>query len=508
MVFADLVGFTSLNESSDPELVQALVTRAFDRLSAEVARYEGTVEKFAGDAMLAVFGVPTAHEDDAERAARAALEMQSAMGELAAELRGEGRPELALRIGIETGEVLVDLGRATGERDRIVTGDAVNTAARLQQVALPGAIVVGPFTYAATRDVVEYEELPPTALKGKALPVAAWRAVAVKARRGGVRPSLGIEAPLIGREEEISLIKEAVRRTVSDRRPHLVTVIGSAGVGKSRLTWELEKYLDGLPETFYWRKGRCLAYAQASFSALADAIKVDARILDDDAPATAAAKLEARVGELGSAGDPTLLRAVEALLALGPATALGRDQLFDAWRRYLELLARESPLVLVQEDIHWADEGLLDFIEYIARWAEGPIVLLCLARHELLELRPTWGGGMPNATSIVLEPLDAAESAQLVDALLAGGLPAELRDRVVTLADGNPLFTEELVRMFVDRGVLRFGDGRWQLARPVEEVEIPGSIHAVLAARLDGLRRPKSGRPRTLRSSGASSGTP
>ncbi len=487
MVFADLVGFTSLNESSDPELVQALVTRAFDRLSAEVARYEGTVEKFAGDAMLAVFGVPTAHEDDAERAARAALEMQSAMGELAAELRGEGRQELALRIGIETGEVLVDLGRATGERDRIVTGDAVNTAARLQQVALPGAIVVGPFTYAATRDVVEYEELPPTALKGKALPVAAWRAVAVKARRGGVRPSLGIEAPLIGREEEISLIKEAVRRTVSDRRPHLVTVIGSAGVGKSRLTWELEKYLDGLPDTFYWRKGRCLAYAQASFSALADAVKADARILDDDAPATAAAKLEARVGELGSAGDPTLLRAVEALLALGPATSLGRDQLFDAWRRYLELLARENPLVLVQEDIHWADEGLLDFIEYIARWAEGPIVLLCLARHELLELRPTWGGGMPNATSIVLEPLDAAESAQLVDALLAGGLPAELRDRVVTLADGNPLFTEELVRMFVDRGVLRFGDGRWQLARPVEEVEIPGSIHAVLAARLDGL---------------------
>jgi len=487
MVFADLVGFTSLNESSDPELVQALVTRAFDRLSAEVARYEGTVEKFAGDAILAVFGVPAAHEDDAERAVRAALEMQSAMGELAAELRGEGRPELALRIGIETGEVLVDLGRASGERDRIVTGDAVNTAARLQQVARPAAIVVGPFTYAATRDVVEYEELPPTALKGKALPVAVWRAVAVKARRGGVRPSLGIEAPLIGREEEIALIKETVRRTVSDGRPHLVTVIGSAGVGKSRLAWELEKYLDGLPETFYWRKGRCLAYAQASFSALADAIKADARILDDDAPATAAAKLETRVGELGGTADPALLQAVEALLALGPATGLGRDQLFDAWRRYLELLARQDPLVLVQEDIHWADEGLLDFIEYMARWAEGPIVLLCLARHELLDLRPTWGGGMPNAASIVLEPLDPAESAQLVDALLAGGLPAELRDRVVTLADGNPLFTEELVRMFVDRGVLRFGDGRWQLARPVEEVEIPGSIHAVLAARLDGL---------------------
>ncbi len=487
MLFADLVGFTNLNESSDPELVQALVTRAFDRLSAEVARYQGTVEKFAGDAMLAVFGVPTVHEDDAERAVRAALEMQAAMSELAAELRDEGRPELALRIGVETGEVLVDIGRVGDERDRIVTGDAVNTAARLQQVALPGAIVVGPFAYAATREVVEFEELPPTALKGKALPVAAWRAVAVKARRGGVRPSTGIEAPLIGREQEIALIKETVRRTVSDGRPHLVTVIGSAGVGKSRLTWELEKYLDGLPETFYWRKGRCLAYAQASFSALADALKADARILDDDAPATAGAKLQARVAELGGTVDPEVLHAIEALLALGPATGLGRDQLFDAWRRYLELLALQNPLILVQEDIHWADEGLLDFIEYLARWAEGPMVILCLARHELLELRPAWGGGMPNVASIVLEPLDAAESAQLVDALLAGGLPAELRDRVVTLADGNPLFTEELVRMFVDRGVLRFGDGRWHLARPVTEVEIPGSIHAVLAARLDGL---------------------
>ncbi|MGZ8513252.1 MAG: ATP-binding protein, partial [Candidatus Limnocylindria bacterium] len=444
-------------------------------------------EKFAGDAMLAVFGVPATHEDDAERAVRAALEMQAAMGELATELRAEGRPELALRIGVETGEVLVDLGRALGERDRIVTGDAVNIAARLQQIALPGAIAVGPFAYAATREVVEYEELPPTALKGKALPVAAWRAVAVKARRGGVRPSLGIEAPLIGRDEEIALIKETVRRTVSDGRPHLVTVIGSAGVGKSRLTWELEKYLDGLPDTYYWRKGRCLAYAQASYSALADAIKADAKILDDDAPATAAAKLEARVAELGGAADSELMQAIEALLALGAATELGRDQLFDAWRRYLELLARQNPLVLVQEDIHWADVGLLDFIEYLARWAEGPIVILCLARHELLELRPTWGGGMPNVASIVLAPLDAAESAQLVDALLAGGLPAALRERVVTLADGNPLFTEELVRMFVDRGVLRFGDGHWQLARPVDEVEIPGSIHAVLAARLDGL---------------------
>jgi class 3 adenylate cyclase/tetratricopeptide (TPR) repeat protein len=487
MLFADLVGFTSLNESADPELVQALVTRAFDRLSAEVARYEGLVEKFAGDAMLAVFGVPAVHEDDAERAVRAALEMQSAMAALAAQLRDEQRPELSLRIGIETGEVLVDLGRAGTERDRMVTGDPVNTAARLQSVAHPGQIVVGPNTYAATRELVDYEELPPTPLKGKALPVAAWRTIRVRSRRGGLRPALGMEAPLIGRDEELALLKETVRRTVADGRPHLVTAIGSAGVGKSRLTWELEKYLDGLPDAYHWRKGRCLAYAQASFSALADAIKSDARILDDDAPATALAKLDARLAELGAAGDPTLAPAVRTLLAIGPTPDLAREDLFDAWRRYLSLIARIDPLVLVQEDIHWADDGLLDFIESLARWGEGPILVLCLARHELLERRPTWGGGIPNAATIVLEPLGAGEVEQLVDALLAGGMPGDLRRRVVDLADGNPLFAEELVRMFVDRGVLRFTDGRWQLAQPVEDVEIPGSVQAVLAARLDAL---------------------
>lgn len=488
IVFADLVGFTGLNEASDPELVGALVSRAFDRLAAEVTRYEGLIEKFAGDAILALFGVPSVHEDDAERAVRAALEMQAAMGELGSELRAEGRPELALRVGVETGEVLVDLARAAGDRDRMVIGDAVNTAARLQQLANPGAIVVGPLTYAATRDVVDFDELPPAVLKGKELPVAAWRAVAVKARRGGRRAPLGLEAPLIGRDEEIALLKETVRRTVHDGRPHLVTVIGSAGVGKSRLTWELEKYLDGLPETYYWRKGRCLAYAQASFSAFADAVKVDARVLDDDAPLAAGAKLEGRLVELsGGSPDPALLDALRAVLAIGPPGQHSRDELFDAWRRYLELLARDNPLVLVQEDVHWADEGLLDFIDYVARWAEGPMLLLCLARHELLERRPTWGGGLPNAASIVLEPLDAGESARLVDAMLSGGLPSDLRDRIVGLAEGNPLFTEELVRMFVDRGVLRFADGRWELARPVDEVEVPGSVHAVLAARLDTL---------------------
>ena len=262
LLFADIVGFTNLGERHDPELVATLVASTFERLAREVARYEGTIEKFAGDALLAVFGVPTAHEDDPERAVRAALEMQAAMVQFGA--AAGDRPALALRIGIETGEVLVDLTRARDERDLFVTGDAVNTAARLQSAAEPGAIVVGPSAYAASRDIVEYRELPVLELRGKALPVAAWQAVSVKARRGDRRAPLGIGGPLVGREHEMTLLKDTVRRAVEDGRPHLVTVIGSAGVGKSRLAWELEKYLDGLPQVHRWRKGRCLAYSARS----------------------------------------------------------------------------------------------------------------------------------------------------------------------------------------------------------------------------------------------------
>jgi tetratricopeptide (TPR) repeat protein len=434
--------------------------------------------------------VPTVHEDDAERAVRAALEMQSAMERLGTELREERSPELTLRIGVETGEVLVDQARAAGERDRIVTGDAVNTAARLQQSAAPGAVVVGPATYAATREVVEYEELDPIALKGKALPVAAWRAVSVKARRGGVRAPLGIEAPLIARAEELALIKDTVRRMVVDGRPHLVTLMAAAGIGKSRLAWELEKYLDGLPEAYHWRKGRCLAYGQVSYGALADIVKGDADVRDDDVPETVTDRVLARLHELaaGSGADADRIGSVLlVLLGLRPPGDLARDAISEAGREYFELLARRAPLVAVIEDIHWADEGLLDLIEYVSRWAEGPMLLLCLARHELLERRPGWAGGIPNASTIVLEPLDRVENEQLVAGLLEGTLPAELRERIVAMADGNPLFTEELVRMLMDRGVLRYVDGGWRLARPVHEVDVPGSIHAVLAARLDAL---------------------
>ncbi|HEX3428475.1 MAG TPA: adenylate/guanylate cyclase domain-containing protein, partial [Candidatus Limnocylindrales bacterium] len=270
-LFADLVGSTALAEREDPEVVQSVVGRTFDRLAEEIGRYEGLLEKFMGDAVLAVFGVPRAHEDDAERAVRAALEMHAILSELNRGFAAEGKPTLQMRIGIEAGEVLVDVERASGPRDRMLTGDAVNTAARLQSAADPGQIVIGPTVYASTKDVIEYEALAPLTLKGKAEPVPAWRTLRIKARTRGDRPRLAMEARMVGRDEELGVLTQTFRRVQSDGRPALATIIGPAGVGKSRLVSELERYVEGLPETAYWRRGRCLAYANTAYSALADA---------------------------------------------------------------------------------------------------------------------------------------------------------------------------------------------------------------------------------------------
>ena len=337
--------------------------------------------------------------------------------------------------------------------------------------------------------------------------MAAWRAVAVKARRGGRRATLGIEAPLIGRDEELALLKETVRRTVVDGRPHLVTVVGSAGVGKSRLTWELEKYLDGLPDVYHWRKGRCLAYAQAPYSALADAVKQDARILDDDSPDTVDRQDRAPARRAG-ADDPELLVAIRALLGLGAVGEQPRERLFEAWRRYLEHIAAAT-----RSCSCWRTSTgrMTDCSTPSSSWPAGrraDLMLLCLARHELLERRPTWGGGIPNATTIVLEPLDAAKSIELVDGLLPGGLPAPLRDRVVSLAEGNPLFAEELVRMFVDRGVLRYADGAWEQPARSRRSKCRARSRRSSRPGWTPCRRAKSGWPRMRPSWVGSSGTP
>ncbi len=485
-LFADLVGSTTLAEREDPEVIQSVVGRAFDRLAEEVGRYEGLLEKFMGDAVLAVFGVPRAHEDDAERAVRAAIEMQAVLSELNRTFAAEGKPELQMRIGVEAGEVLVDVERASGPRDRMLTGDAVNTAARLQTAAEPGRVLVGPGVFAATKDVIEYRELPPLDLKGKAEPVPAWEALRIRAKQRGERPQLGMEARLVGRDEELSVLKQTFRRAQSEGRPALVTVVGPAGVGKTRLARELERHVEGLPEFVYWRRGRCLAYGNTSYSALADAIKAQCEILEDDATDVALKKVEQAVRELF--GDTSLVREIAALVGAGDPNSLGREELFDAWRRFLERLSARYPLVLLFEDIHWADEGLLDFIEYLADWAQGPILTVALARPELFETRPTWGGGKRNAVSISVDPLSPDESVAMLDELLSGAPTDELATAIVELSEGNPLYVEELVRKLIDDGILRATEAaRWEIAKPVAGLQLPRSIQALIAARLDGL---------------------
>jgi class 3 adenylate cyclase/tetratricopeptide (TPR) repeat protein len=485
-LFADLVGSTSLTEREDPEVVQSVVGRTFDRLAQEIGRYEGLLEKFMGDAVLAVFGVPKSHEDDAERAVRAALEMQAILSELNRGFAAEGKPTLAMRIGVEAGEVLVDLERASGARDRMLTGDAVNTAARLQAAAEPSQIVVGPSVYASTKDVIEYQPLEPLTLKGKAEPVPAWRTLRIKARTRGERPRLGMEARLVGRDEELAVLKQTFHRVQTDSRPALVTVIGPAGVGKSRLISELEHYVEGLTENAYWRRGRCLAYANTAYSALADAVKAQCEIFEDDSAEVAAGKAETAVRDLF--GDDSVAPQLRALVGAGETRDMSREELFEAWRRFLERLAARYPLVLVLDDIQWADDGLLDFIDHVADWAQGPIMVIATARAELFEKRPTWGGGKRNATSIYLDPLSTAEGEAMLDDLLPGPVQPELKRTIVERSEGNPLYVEEIVRKLIDDGVLRATEAsKWEVARPVAGIDLPRSVQGLIAARLDGL---------------------
>ena len=485
-LFADLVGSTTLAEQEDPEVVQSVVGRTFDRLAEEIARYEGLLEKFMGDAILAVFGVPRAHEDDTERAVRAALEMQAVLSELNRGFAAEGKPMLAMRIGIEAGEVLVDTERASGPRDRMLTGDAVNTAARLQTAAEPAQVVVGAGIYASTKDVIEYVELEPLTLKGKAEVVPAWRALRIKAHTRGERPQLGMEAQLVGRDEELAVLKQTLRRVETEGRPALVTIVGPAGVGKSRLVVELERYVEGLPQIVYWRRGRCLAYGNTSYSAFADAIKAQCEIFEDDAAEVAAKKADAVVRELF--GDESVAPQIRALVGAGEPRAMSREDLFEAWRRFLERLAARYPLVLVLDDVHWADEGLLDLVEHVADWAQGPIMVVATARPELFETRTTWGGGKRNAASIYLDQLSAAEGEAMLDDLLSGPIAPELKRSIVERSEGNPLYVEEIVRKLIDDGVLRATEAsKWEVARPVADVELPRSIQGLISARLDGL---------------------
>src|SRR5256886_2073519 len=487
VLFCDLVGFTSRSERADPEDVRATLRTYHDAVRREIERFEGTVEKFVGDAVMAVFGAPVTHDDDAERAVRAALDII----ELIARMNGE-RPELDLsvRIGVNTGEAVVTLGARPDLGEGMVAGDVVNTAARLQQLAQPGTVVAGEMTYRASRDAIEFEPLPPASLKGKAEPVLAWQAVAAS-NRLGVDVEQRAAAPLVGRSRELALLEGLLGRALEESSVQLVTISGEPGVGKSRLVWEFHRLVDGRRELVSWRRGRCLPYGDGiTFWALGEIVKAQAGVLETDPPEEASRKLGEAID--AAADEPSqrswLRSRLLPLIGLQPEAGgpTERAESFAAWRAFLEGVAARGPLVLVFEDIHWADGAMLEFVEHLVEWSTGvPIVLVCTARPEVFERKPGWGGGTGNSATIALSALTPTETARLVSALLSEALlPAETQAALIERSGGHPLDAEEFVRLLVDRGIL-IHRGRTPSIAPGAHIPLPESVQAIISARLD-----------------------
>ena len=484
VLFADLVGFTTLSESRDAEEVRDLLSRYFDTARTIIGRYGGTVEKFIGDAVMAVWGTPVAREDDAERAVRAALELTAAVASLGDEVGAEG---LRARAGILTGEAAVTLG---AEGQGMVAGDLVNTASRIQAEAEPGTVLVGDATRRATEASIAYEEVGLRDLKGKADPMQLSRALRVMAGRMGAMRSVGLEAPFVGRDRELRLVKELFHASAEEGKAQLVTITGIAGIGKSRLSWEFEKYIDGLAEDVFWHRGRCLSYGDGvAYWALAEMVRMRCDISEDEDPGIALDKLRDTLAEhLPDADErgwvePRLAH----LLGIEEGAPGDQENLFSAWRILFERLAEKSPTILVFEDMQWADSGLLDFLEYVLEWSRShPLYALVLARPELTDKRPSWGGGKRSFTSIYLEPLSQQAMVELLTGLVPG-LPDELHHSVLARAEGVPLYAVETVRMLLDRGLLVQEGNAYRPTGPIGELEVPETLHALVAARLDGL---------------------
>jgi class 3 adenylate cyclase/predicted ATPase len=480
VLFADLVGFTTLSERRDSEEVRELLTRYFDACQTVVGRYGGVVEKFIGDAVMAVWGTPVAKEDDAERAVRAALEIVDAVALLGGET---GAPELRARAGVLSGEATVNLG-ATGQG--MVAGDIVNTASRIQSIAEPGSVYVGELTKRATDAAISYRDAGAHALKGKAEPVHLWQANRVVAGVGGLMKSEGLEPPFVGRDRELKLVKDLFLASADDGRAHLVQVTGIAGIGKSRLSWEFFKYMDGLKRLFRWHRGRCLAYGEGvTYWALAEMVRGRAGITEGEGRDSAMNKLRESVEH--AVPDPTDRKFIEPrlahLLGLEERSTSDKSDLFAGWRLFFERLAAVDPVIMVFEDLQWADPSLLEFIDYLLDWSRAfPIFVMTLARpgHE------TGLAPKRNATAISLEPLPP-RAMQLLLTGLVPGLPAELTAKILERAEGVPLYAVETVRMLLDRKLLVQEGPVYRPAGPVEDLEVPETLHALIAARLDGL---------------------
>ncbi len=483
ILFCDLVGFTARSDRADPEDVRALIEPFHDLTRRAIERHGGTVDKFIGDAAMGVFGSPVAHEDDAERAVRAAVDIAEEIAVL-----NEGREEdpLAVRIGISTGEAAVAPDAEAGQGERIL-GDVVNTAARIQTAAEAGAILVGEATQRATAGAVDYEELPAVSAKGKAEPLRVWRARAMR-RVGGTSDRTGA-APFVGRTRELATLEDALRAAVDDGVTGFVTISGEPGVGKSRLVAELRAACGALPVNVRWYRGRCLSYGEGiTFWALGEIVKAWAGIKDSDPASDREAKLEAALA--GIQTDPSERAWFKARLAplagLEAGAPVEREEAFTAWRRLLEDVARTDPLVLVFEDLHWADPALLAFLDHVAaNVASSRLLIVGTTRPELLERHPSWGPGAAATTVLTLLPLDAEETERLVAGLLRSrSLPTGTRDLLLQRSGGNPLFAEELVRTLRDRGLV---GPQGELVGDDSGLELPPTVHALIAARLDAL---------------------
>jgi class 3 adenylate cyclase/tetratricopeptide (TPR) repeat protein len=478
VLFADLVGFTTMSEHRDPEDVRALLSRYFDRCRSVIERHGGTVEKFIGDAVMAVWGTPVAREDDAERAVRSALALTAAIPVLADEVQ---MPELAVRVGVLTGTAAVEVG---AEREGMVLGDTVNTAARVQSIAQPNTVLVDDVTRRASEAAIAYEDAGEHHVKGREAPVRCWTALRVIAGAGGARRSAGLEAQFVGRGAELQAVLDAAAQSARERRARLVTVIGDAGYGKSRLLWELFKHVDGLGEASWWHQGRCLSYGDGvAHWALAEMIRGRAGIAEDEEQSSAREKLHATVCE--HVADERERRLVEPrlahLLGLEQRVAPDRADLFSGWRLFIERLSETHPVVLVFEDLQWADSGLLDFIDYLLEWsAEHPIVVVALGRPSLLGARPSW------APAVALDRLSDADITAMLESLVPG-LPEDLAERIRRRADGVPLYAIETLRMLLDRGQLRQDGNEYVLTGALGDLDVPETLHALLAARLDDL---------------------
>ena len=480
-LFVDLVGFTATSESADPEDVEGMLTAYYAMARAQIEAHGGVVEKFIGDAVLGVFGVPAAHEDDPERAVRAALRIC----EDAANLTTLDGTPLQVRVGVNTGEVLVRFGVAPGSGEHFVTGDTINSASRIESVAPQGGVAVGLSTYDATKAAFAYEELPPAVLKGKAEPVRIFRPTSARGRPG-VDLTRTPGSAFVGRDVDLALLKGLFDKSVEASSVQLVTVVGEPGIGKTRIVGELLAYAEARAPGLTWRQGRCLPYGDGvTFWALGEIVKAHAGILDSDDSAVAAAKID----DVVPAGPDRdwLRQRLRPLVGVDASSGAEREELFAAWRTFLEEVAEAHPTILLFEDIHWADDAMLAFLEHLADRAAGvPLFVVATARPELFERDASFGAGLANVNRINLAPLSDAETGELVANLLGAVVPPELRAPILERVDGNPLYAEEFVRLLRDRDLLIETHGAVTLRRG-HELPLPESIGALIAARLDTL---------------------